>query len=228
MYATQILSEPSARLTENEGPNSSWRRSRSSEREGSTWYRYWNRTVQTPPWPTTIEWAEVGSVTPSVGTLGTGTGIDFRMGGSRSGSTCTTASEIGVGSSLGAAEGSGSSREIAYATAMIVTSPASPPRISAAWRGRSRRTDGSIAARRSAASAAGSGRALGSSSTPVTANTCQVPGTPFSSCAEKSSKPNPDPVTSSLVVLVTRMSPASASDITRAPITTAMPWVLPA
>ena len=67
-----------------------------------------------------------------------------------------------------------------------------------------------------------------SPSTAVTAKTCQVPGTPFSSCAAKSSKPNPEPVTSSFVVLVTRMSPASASDITRAPITTAMPWVLPA
>ena len=64
--------------------------------------------------------------------------------------------------------------------------------------------------------------------TDVTAKTCHVPGTPFSSCADKSSNPNPDPVTSSFVVLVAMISPASARDITRAPITTAIPCALPA
>jgi hypothetical protein len=173
-------------------------RERISEREGSTWNRLRNRTVQTPPCPTTIECGLVGRMKPGMDTLGTGKGIDSTRGGSLSGSTCTTTSESGAGSSLGFAGGFGSSRVTAYATATIVISPASPPAISAARRGRCRRAVGSMAARRWAASADGSGRGRCVPSTSVTAKTCQVPGTPFSSCAEKSSKPKPEPVASSL------------------------------
>jgi hypothetical protein len=148
------------------------------------------------------------------------------MGGSRSGSTCTTASEIAAVDRVRGGD-PGRPRVTANATSATVTSRASPAAIRAFRGGPSRPTPGWIVARRSAASAAGSGRPRSRSSTPVTAKTCHVPGTPFSSCAEKSSNPKPEPVTSSFVVEVTRISPAFARDITRAPITTAIPWVLP-
>ena len=50
-----------------------------------------------------------------------------------------------------------------------------------------------------------------------TANSCQRPGTPASSCSPRSSNSSPDPTTRSGSVLETRTSPASALPDTRWP-----------
>jgi len=48
-------------------------------------------------------------------------------------------------------------------------------------------------------------------------NSCQFPGTPFSSCSPRSAKSNPDPTTRSFTVLETRISLGEAALWTRAP-----------
>jgi len=50
---------------------------------------------------------------------------------------------------------------------------------------------------------------------PLTENSFQVPGTPFSSCSPWSSKRRSDPATKSTTVRDTRMSPGSARPCTR-------------
>jgi len=58
---------------------------------------------------------------------------------------------------------------------------------------------------------------------PETANSLQVPGTPFNSCSPRSSNVIPDPATKSVTVRETSTSPVPASDDTRCPMWTAMP-----
>lgn len=60
-----------------------------------------------------------------------------------------------------------------------------------------------------------------------TANRRHRPGIPLSSRVPRSSKPIPDPATTSLTVLETRTSPEPASAATRAPVWTAMPLTFP-
>ena len=121
-------------------------------------------------------------------------------------------------------EGMASPCETSHTIGTITTASAAAMRIGRRPRRRTAGT-GLICSSRSAASSPRSGPPTSVPSTAVTAHTCQVPGTPFSSCAEKSSNERSPPVTSSRVVFVTNSSPAPPRDITRAPITTAIPWV---
>jgi hypothetical protein len=50
---------------------------------------------------------------------------------------------------------------------------------------------------------------------PTTAKSCQVPSTPFNSCAPRSASTRSDPTTRSCTVLVVRISPGPAAAITR-------------